>query len=152
MQVGGIPGLLQGIHRAYGLVQAELVAAPATRAAGLRHAFVSGDDLGAMSGTTHDQYATPAGGTPLVVQRYAADLMVGVKEGLGEQGADVPPAEPIHDALAVPSALDEPGEAQLGQVLARNGGTAARYSGEARHIQVGGPQSPEHPDPGGVGE
>ena len=49
----------------------------------------------------------------LVVDGTAADLMAGVKEGFAEKGADVTAAQPVHDPLSVPLALDQAGEPQL---------------------------------------
>jgi hypothetical protein len=39
--------------------------------------------------------------------------MVGMKEGFVEERADVTSAQPVHDTLAVPLALDQAGEPQL---------------------------------------
>src|SRR5262245_60030385 len=41
-----------------------------------------------------------------VVYRRAADLMVRLEQSLGEQRAHVTAAQPVHDALAAPLALD----------------------------------------------
>jgi hypothetical protein len=39
--------------------------------------------------------------------------MVGVKEGFVEERADVTTAQPVHDPLSVPLALDQTGQPQL---------------------------------------
>lgn len=49
----------------------------------------------------------------LVVDGCAPDLVVGVEEGLGEEGADVAAAQAVDDTLTLSLALDEPGEAQF---------------------------------------
>ncbi len=49
----------------------------------------------------------------LVVDGCAADLVFGVEEGLGEEGADVAAAQAVDDALAVSLAFDQAGEAQF---------------------------------------
>ena len=88
----------------------------------------------------------------LVVHGCAGDLVVGVEEGFGEQRADVPAAEAVYDPLALSLALDQAGEAQLGQVLAGDRGAAFGDGGEAGDIEFGIAQRPEHADSGGVGE
>ena len=65
----------------------------------------------------------------LVVHGLAADLVVGVEQGLSEQIAYVSAAEAVDDSAPVALAFDEAGEAKLGQVLAGHGGTTAGHLG-----------------------
>ena len=73
----------------------------------------------------------------LVVDGRAADVVVGVEEGFGEQGADVAAAEAVHDTLPVSLAFDEAGETQFRQVLAGDGGAAFGDGGEASNVEFG---------------
>jgi len=66
------------------------------------------------------------------VDRFSADLVVGVEEGLGQEVADVPAAQPVEHPSTLSVALDEAGQAQLGQVLAGGGGPAAGDMPQAR--------------------
>ena len=68
-------------------------------------------------------------GSASVVYRLAADLVVGMKQGLGQEVADVGSAQSIDDPTAVPVPLDEAGEAELGQMLAGYGWPAAGSCG-----------------------
>ena len=88
----------------------------------------------------------------LVVDGCAGDLVVGVEEGFGEQRADVPAAEAVHDTLALSLAFDQAGEAQLGQVLAGHRGSALGDGCEAGDVVFGVAQGPQHADSGRVGE
>ena len=96
------------------------------------------------------RHRSPVGSS--VVDRGAADLVVGVEEGLGEQGAHVGAAEPVNDALAVALSFDQSGEAQFGQVLAGDRGPAGRDRGEGGDVEFGIAQRPQHPHAGGIGE
>ena len=62
----------------------------------------------------------------------AADLVVGVEEGFGEQGAHVAAAESVHDALALTLSFDQTGEAQFDRcwlaTVGRQSAIAARLA------------------------
>lgn len=88
----------------------------------------------------------------LVVDGRAADLVVGVEESFGQQRADMATAQPIHDPLSVPLALDQASEAQLGQVLAGDRRAAVGEGGEASDVEFGVAQRPQHADACRVGE
>jgi hypothetical protein len=87
-----------------------------------------------------------------VVHGLAADLVVGVEEGLGEQVAYVSTAEAVDDSSPVPSAFDETGEAELGEMLTGYGRTAPCHLSQRRHIGIGLPQRPQQTHPGGISE
>src|SRR5262245_40732510 len=55
----------------------------------------------------------PSADPRLVVVGRAADLVVGLEQGLAEEGANVPAAQPIDHALPMPLAHDETGKSQL---------------------------------------
>jgi cation diffusion facilitator family transporter len=86
------------------------------------------------------------------VDGFAADLMVGVEQGFGQQGAHVAAAEAVDHALTVAVAFDQAGEAEFGQVLAGYGGPGAGGLGERGDVEVGLTQGPEHPHPGRISE
>jgi hypothetical protein len=62
-----------------------------------------------------------------------------------EQRPDVPAAQAVDDALTLSLSVDEAGEAQFRQVLARDGGSAFGDGGEAGDVEFGVAQRPEHP-------
>ena len=78
--------------------------------------------------------------------------MVSLKKGLGQQIPHVTSTQSIDDALSPSLPLNEARESQFGKVLARDGGPAPRGRGQARHIQLSAPQSPENPHPRGIRE
>jgi hypothetical protein len=70
------------------------------------------------------------------VDGFAADLMVGVEQRLSEQIAYVSATEAVDDSAAVSLALDEPGEAELGEVLAGHSGTTPGHLGQRGNVGV----------------
>lgn len=70
------------------------------------------------------------------------DVMVGMKQGFGEQCAHVTATQPIHDPLTLAFTLDEPGEPQFRQVLTGDSRSAAGDRRQARNIKLGVPQRP----------
>ena len=83
---------------------------------------------------------------------FAAELVVGVEEGFGEELADVTSAQPVQDPATIAVGVHQAGETEFGQVLAGDGGAASRGPGEGRDVRFGVTQGPQHPDPGGVGQ
>jgi len=86
------------------------------------------------------------------VRGFAADLVIGMKQGFGQQGTDVASAQPVQHAATVPARLHQAREAQLGQVLTGHGWAAPCKPGEGRNVKLLMPQSPQHPHPGGVSQ
>ena len=84
------------------------------------------------------------------MNRCSADVVIGVEQRLGQQRANVPAAEAIHDPLAVTLPFDEPGEAEFGQVLAGHGWPAARDRSEAGDVELRTTQRPQHLHPRGI--
>ena len=75
--------------------------------------------------------------------RLAADLVVGMKQRLGQEVADVGSAQPIDDPSAVPAALNEASEAELRQMLARDGRPAAGRVGQRGNVGILVAERPE---------
>ena len=61
----------------------------------------------------------------LVMHRLAADLVVGMEERLGQEVADMGPAQPIDDPTTVAATLDEASKAELREMLAGHSCTTA---------------------------
>lgn len=78
--------------------------------------------------------------------------MVGLKQRLLEQPADVAAADPVKHPAAVALALYQPREPQLGQVLTRDGRAAAGGPGQSGHVNAAVADGPEQPNPGGIGQ
>ena len=91
-------------------------------------------------------------GSASVVYRLAADLVVGMKQRLGQEVADVGSAQPIDDPPAVPAALNEAGEAELGQMLARDGRPAAGRVGQRGNVGILVAERSEQPHAGRFGQ
>jgi hypothetical protein len=94
-------------------------------------------------------------GAPLVgsiVDGFATYLVVGVKQGLGQEVPDVGAAKPVDDPAAFSPALDEAGEPEFGEVLAGDSWATAGDLGERSHVGVFTPYRPEESYPGGVGQ
>ena len=81
-----------------------------------------------------------------VVNGRAADVVVGVEESFGQQGAHVTASESVDDPLAVAGPFDQAGKSQFGQVLAGDGRSAPGQSGETCDVKFSIAQSPQHPD------
>ena len=71
-----------------------------------------------------------------VVDWLAADLVVGVEQRFREQVAHVGSTESVDDAASVSFALDQSGEAKLGEMLTGHGGPAAGHLGERRNVSI----------------
>ncbi len=67
--------------------------------------------------------------------RGTADVVIGLKQRIGQQRACR--RQPVYDALALPLAFDQAGEARLRQVLPGHRGSAARNGSQSRHVQLG---------------
>ena len=67
-------------------------------------------------------HSSPLAG--LVVDRGSGDVVIGVEERLGEQGAHMAAAESVYDSLSVTLSFHESGESQFRQVLAGDGRAA----------------------------
>ena len=61
-------------------------------------------------------------------------------------------AEAIDDASSISFALDQAGEAELGEMLASDGWAAAGDLSQRGDVGIGVSECPEQPDPGGVGQ
>lgn len=83
---------------------------------------------------------------------FAADLVVGVEEGLGEQCMDVAAAQAVEDAPAVSSGVDQAGQAELGQMLAGDGLATVGGGSERGDVLLAVTHCPQHPDAGRVAE
>lgn len=94
----------------------------------------------------------PSADPRLVVVGRAADLVIGLEEGLAQERANVPAAQPIDHALPLSLAHDEAGETQLGQMLAGHRRSTPGGGGEARHVEFRVAKSPEHAHPRRVSE
>jgi len=64
----------------------------------------------------------------------------------------VSPAEAIDDASSISFALDEAGEAELGEMLASYGWAAPGDLGQRGDVGVAVSECPQQADPGGVGQ
>ena len=62
-------------------------------------------------------------------------MVIGLKQRIGQQRACR--RQPVYDALALPLAFDQAGEARLRQVLPGHRGSAARNGSQNRHVQLG---------------
>ena len=87
-----------------------------------------------------------------VVDWFAADLVVGVEQRLGEQGADVGSAEAVDDSASVSPALDQSGEAEFGQMLTGDGGTATGDPSQRGYVSVVVSKRPQEPHPSRIGQ
>ncbi len=81
-----------------------------------------------------------------------AVVMVGVEQRLGQQSADVDVGSGVEHERSFASPFDQPGEAQLGQVLADRGRGGADEFGQAGYRGLALQQRPQQFDPGRVGE
>ena len=93
-----------------------------------------------------------ATGPWLVVYRLAADLVVGVEERLGQEVADMGPAQVIDDPTTVAAALDEASKAELGEMLAGHSRTTAGRLGKGRNVSFTLAQRPQQTHTGWIGQ
>src|SRR5829696_5999238 len=87
-----------------------------------------------------------------LVVREAAEEVVGVGEGLGDQASYVPVLHRVDAAAAVRMGLDQAAQAQLAQMLGHRGSGHAGQLGQFRHVPVCGSERGQQTQPGRVGQ
>jgi hypothetical protein len=80
------------------------------------------------------------------------DLVVGVEQRLGEQGANVGSTEAVDDPTSVSPALDQSSEAEFGQMLTGDGGTATGDHSQRGYVSVVVSKRPQQSHPSGIGQ
>jgi hypothetical protein len=65
---------------------------------------------------------------------FAADLVVGVEQGLGEQVANVAAPQAVHHSPPITPTLNQASKAELGEVLAGNGRAASSSLSQSGHV------------------
>ena len=98
-----------------------------------------------------DGEETPNWRSGLVVSRGAADVVISLEECLSDQSSDVGAPSGVEHAAAVASSGDQPGEAQLGEVLARGGSRDSSEAGQGGDVQLAVCQRPQDAQPTWLG-
>jgi hypothetical protein len=86
------------------------------------------------------------------MHRLAADLVVGVEEGLGQEVADMGSAETIDDPATVAATLDQASKTELREMLAGHSCTTAGRLGQGSNVSLTLAQRPQQPHTGWIGQ
>ena len=86
------------------------------------------------------------------MHRLAADLVVGVEEGLGQEVADMSSAETIDDTATVAATLDQASKTELREMLAGHSCTTAGRLGQGSNVSLTLAERPQQPHAGWIGQ
>jgi hypothetical protein len=86
------------------------------------------------------------------MHRLAADLVVGVEEGLGQEVADMSSAETIDDSATVAATLDEASKTELREMLAGHSCTTAGSLGQGSNVSLTLAERPQQPHTRWIGQ
>ena len=84
--------------------------------------------------------------------RLAADLVIGVEEGLGQEVANMGTAEAIDDPSTVAAALDEAGKTELREMLAGHRCSTAGALGKGCNVSLTLTERPQQPHARWIGQ